>query len=439
MALQIRSEMKELSPIERELSIVVPGVEIAKELDRAYRELSGRVKMKGFRQGKIPRYVLEQYYKQDTEQQVMERVVGASFREAVRSHSIEPVANPQIQTAGEMLAGMDFSFSAKVEVKPVIEIKEYKGLKLVRTKYQVTDADIDKELKGLRERQAKVAPVEGRDVAQQGDIVETNWSGTVDGEHIKGLSGLSYAIEIGGGVFPYKEAEQALVGKKVGETFTTPVKLPDDYRVESARGKEAVLTFNILGLKQKTLPALDDEFAKDVADDVNSLDELKAKIRTDLEAVATRRSQAASNDAAVDALIEKNPFPVPESLVDRTAEQLVVDRLQQLPQQQAEMIWQSQSVRLKEDARPRAVRQVRVSLILEELVKKEGIEVTEADIDAHFEKMAADLNTTVKNVKSVYKKGRRTDELKSQLAAQRMLDKVIESASFEETTKGVYG
>ena len=423
---------------ERELSIIVPGTEVAKELDRAYKELGARVRMKGFRQGKIPRYVLEQYYKADTEQQVLERVVGAGFREAIKVHSIEPVANPEIKAATELLPGMDFTFSAKVEVKPAIEIKEYKGLKLVRTKYEVTDADVEKEITGLRERQAKVAPVEGRDTAQQGDIVETNWSGTVDGEHVKGLSGLSYAIEIGGGVFPYKDAEQALVGKKVGETFTVTVKIADDFRVESARGKDAVLTFNVLGLKSKTLPTLDDEFAKDVAEDVNTLAELRAKIKTELEKVAQRRTEGSQNDAAVDALIEKNPFTVPEALVDRTAENLVVERLQQLPPQQAEMLWQSQSTRLKEDARPRALRQVRISLILEELLKKEGIEVTDADLEAHYEKIAADMGTSVKSVKQVYKKGRRSDELKAQLGAQRVLDKVIESASWTDQTKGVY-
>jgi trigger factor len=159
----------------------------------------------------------------------------------------------------------------------------------------------------------------------------------------------------------------------------------------------------------------------------------------DLEQLAQRRTQSSTNDAAVDALIEKNPFDVPQSLVERTAEQIVVDRLQQLPPQQAEMLWKAQSVRMKEDARPKALKQVRISLILEELAKKEGIEVGEADIEAHFEKLATEVGTPVKNVKQVYRKGGRIDELKTQLRAQRMLDKVVESASFEEAEQGVYG
>lgn len=439
MALQIRSEMKQLSPVERELSVIVPGTEIAKELDRAYRELSMKVRLKGFRQGKVPRYVLEQYYKADTEQQVMEHVVGASFREAVKTHSIEPVANPQIKTAGELIPGMDFSYSAKVEVKPAIEIKEFAGLSLTRSRYEATDADVAKELDSLRERHAKVVAVEGRDTVQQGDLVETNWSGEVEGEHVKGMSGLSFMVEVGAGSFPFKEAEQALVGKKVGDNFTVDVKVPDDYRLTAVRGKDAKLTLKVLGLKQKTLPALDDELAKDISDEVESLEQLRTRIRTDLEAMAKSRTETETRNAVIEALIEKNPFDVPQSLVDRQAEQIAAERLNRLPQPQAEAIWQARGVQLKEDARPAALKQVRISLILEELVKREKIEITDADIDAHFEKIAAEVGSTVKNVKNVYKKGRRLDELRFQLSTSRMLDRIIEQAKFEDTVKPALG
>ncbi|OGQ13172.1 MAG: trigger factor [Deltaproteobacteria bacterium RBG_16_71_12] len=431
--------MKQLSPVERELSVVVPGTEIAKELDRAYRELSQKVRLKGFRQGKVPRYVLEQYYKADTEQRVLEHVVGASFREAVKSHSIEPVANPQIKTAGELIPGMDFAYSAKVEVKPVVEIKQFAGLELKRTRYEVTDADVDAELESLRERHAKVVAVEGRDTVQQGDLVETNWSGEVDGEHVKGLSGLSYVVEVGAGTFPFKEAEQALVGKKVDDNFTLDVKVPDDYRTEALRGKTARLTFKVLGLKHKTLPMLDDEFAKDLSDEVESLEQLRAKIRTDMGEMAKARTETETRNVVVEALIDKNPFDLPQALVTRAAEQIAAEKLNRLPQQQAEMLWQARGVQLKEDARPAAIKQVRMSLILEELVKREKVEISDADIEAHFEKVAAELGSTVKNVKNVYKKGRRMDELRFQLSTARMLERVIEQAKFEDTVKPALG
>jgi trigger factor len=435
MALQIRSEIKELSTVERELAIVVPGDAVAKELDRAYRELSGKVRLKGFRPGKIPRYVLEQYYKAETEKQVLEKVVNTSFRQAIKNHDVAPVNNPAIQAPSEIIAGMDFAYSAKVEVKPVIEIKSWKGLKLDKTVYTVGDKDVDSELSRLRESHAKVAPVEGRDTIQQGDLVETNWSGTVDGEPVKGLSGVAYVIEIGGGVFPYKEAEQALVGKKLGEDLSVDVRLPADFRVESLRDKTAVFKMRPLTIKEKTLPALDDEFAKDVSEELETLAQLKDKIRAEVEKVSEQRTKNQVRDAVIAAMIEQNPFEVPASLIDRQCEQLVVDRLQRLPQQQAEMVWQMQGQRLKEEARPQATKTVRISLLLEELVRQEDIKVTEAELEAHLEKMATELNTPLKTVKQVFAKDNRLDELEFQLATQKALDAVIQAASLTVTEK----
>jgi trigger factor len=435
MAMQIRSELKELSSVERQLSIVVPGAEVAKELDKAYRQLNGQVRIKGFRPGKVPRYVLEQYYKADTEQKVLERVVNVSFREAIQSHAIAPVANPHIEAPAALIAGMDFSYSAKVEVKPTIELKAVKGLKLKKTTYTVGDAEVDRELSRLRENHAKVAPVEGRDVVQQGDLVETNWMATVDGEPVKGLSGVAYVIEIGAGTFPYKEAEQALVGKKVGDDVTVDAKLPDDFRVEALRGKMASFKLRPLTLKSKTLPALDDEFAKDVSDKAETLAALKDMIKDEVAKVAETKSKNEARDAVITALIEGNPFEVPASLIDRQAEQIAVDRLQRLPQQQAEMLWAAQGQRMKEDARPTATRQVRISLILEEVVKAESITVTDAEMEEHFEKMAKELNSTVKVVRSVFAKDNRLEELQFQLSTQKALDKVIADSQWETESK----
>ncbi len=437
MALQIRSELKELSSVERQLSIVVPGDQVAKELDKAYRELNLKVRIKGFRPGKVPRQVLEQFYKNDTEQQVLERVVNNSFREAIKSHSISPVANPTIEAPSQLIAGMDFAYSAKVEIKPVIELKVMKGVKLKKTTYTVSDVDVDKELARLREGQAKVAPVEGRDLIQQGDLVETNWSGSVDGEPVKGLSGVAYVIEIGGGTFPYKDAEQHLVGKKLGEDLSVDVKLPDDFRIESHRGKTAVFRMRPLTLKSKTLPNIDDEFAKDVSEKVETLDQLKVMIKEEIAKVAEQKTKNEVRDAAISALIDQNPFDVPASLIDRQAEQIAVERLQRLPQQQAEMLWQAQGQRMKEDARPMAVRQVRISLLLEEIVKRENIAITETEIEEHFEKMAAELNTPLKTVKSVFAKGNRASELEFQLSTQKALDLVLADAAYETETKSL--
>jgi trigger factor len=435
--MQVRSEMKTTSTVERELSVVVPGDVVAKELDRAYRELSMKVKLKGFRPGKIPRYVLEQYYKADTEQQVLERVVRLSFAEASKSHALEPVANPSIEPKAALISGMDFSYNAKVEVKPAITVQVWKGLELQQTTYTAGDSDVQKELERLREAQARVAPVEGRTTVQQGDFVDIDWSGTVDGDHVKGLSGVSYTVEIGGSAFPYKDAEQALVGKSVGDKVTAQQTLPEAFPVAAQRGKTAAFTMSILRIKQKTLPNLDDEFAKDVGDDITSLAQLKERILEQLTAMAERKTKGELQDQAVTALIEKNPFDVPPALVARRAEEMVAERLQRMPEKQAEMMWQVQGERLKNEAKPQAERQVRISLLLEQLCKDESVSTTEAELEAHYEKLAADFNANVKTVKSVYAKNNRGAGLSFELMTQKMIDRVIGEAKKTPATKSI--
>ena len=169
MSLDIKSEVKELSKVERELAITIPGDVIAKELDRAYRTLSGQVRLKGFRKGKVPRKVLEQYYKADTESKVLERVVEKSYVEAVQEHDLTPVAQPEVQAPNQLISGMDYSYTAKVEVKPEFDLEKVEGLSIKKVIYTAGDDDVSEQLERLRKTMEEIQPVDGRDTIQQGD------------------------------------------------------------------------------------------------------------------------------------------------------------------------------------------------------------------------------------------------------------------------------
>ncbi len=431
MTLETRAQVKEISTVQRELSIVIPGDQVAKELDRAYRKLSQKVRLKGFRQGKVPRYVLEQYYKEQTEQDVLERIVGESYREAIESNKLTPVAPPEIQAQAELIPGMDFAYQATVEVKPAIELKKYKELELTKKAYTVADESVQRELDTIRERFVKVVPVEDRDTIQQGDLVQCNWSGTVEGEHVRGLGGVSYVVEVGGGRF-YPEAEQALVGKKLADGFEVEVTVPDDFRVEAARGKKALLSIRPEQIKRKEVPALDDELAKDVSDEFETLEDLKKNIKEGLERQAAARTKNEVRETALDVLIDENPFEVPNALVERHCEQLAADALSRLPEEQAQRIWAVQRQRLMEDARPRALKQVRAGLLLEAITAKEDISVSEEDVDNHLKKIAEEAGQPLKTLKNLYKSGRRRDQLKDQLATEKALDIILANAKISE-------
>lgn len=431
MALEIKTEIKELSTVERELAVVVPGAAVAKELDKAYRRLSGKVKLKGYRKGKVPRYVLEQYYKGDTEAEVLETLIGQSYRQALSEHALTPVADPKINATPELIAGMDYRYQARVEVKPEITVEQHKGLALVKKVYEVADDAVDKQLSIMRERQVQVTPVEDRDIIQQGDLVECNYSGSIDGENVRGLGGVSFVIEIGAGRF-FPEAEQALVGKKLDEKIEVDVAVPEDHRVEIARGKTATLNIKPMELKQKTLPDLDDEFAKDVSEEYETLDALKESIAKNLAEGAENRTKGELREAAVDVLIETNPFEVPAALVSRQAEQLAVEPLRRLPQEQAEQIWRSQHETMIDQARPRALRTVRAGLLLEKLTELEGIEVSDEAVDEKLKEISEQVGQPVRNIRKIYEKNNGLEEIRHQIATEQLLDLIIASAEVTE-------
>jgi trigger factor len=432
MALEIKSNIKELSSVEREIAVAIPGSAVAKELDRAYRKLGQQVRLKGYRPGKVPRYILEQYYKADTEAKVLEQILGQSYRQALSEHKLVPVAEPQLEASPELISGMDYNYSARVEIKPTIDSLEYEGLEVGKPPLAViNDKAIDEEINRMREQQVSVAPVEDRDVIQQGDLAECNFSGKIDGEHVKGLGGVSFVIEVGANRF-FPEAEQALVGKKVNEQFEVTVAVPEDHRVAAAQGKDAVLSIKPMEIKSRNLPDLNDEFAQDVSDDCKTVEELKEKIRQKMQDGATYEVEQAVRNNALDVLMETNQFELPNALIKGQAERMAMDQLSRLPQEQAEMIWESQHEKLIETATPRATRFVRSSLVLEKLVEVAGVEISDAELDEQLEKVAVQAGQSVKMVKQMYKKNRGLEELKNHLATEKALDLVVESAKIIE-------
>ena len=432
MAMEIKSNIKELSTVEREIAVAVPGDFVAKELDRAYRKLGQQVRLKGYRPGKVPRYILEKYYKEDTEAKVLEQILGQSYRLALTEHKLIPVAEPKLEASPELISGMDYKYSARVEIKPELGDLNFKGLAFTKPMIaEIDDAAIDREIETLREQQVSVVPVSDRETIQQGDLAECNFSGKIDGEHVKGLGGVSYVIEVGANRF-FPEAEQALVGKKINEQFEVTVSVPDDHRVAAAQGKDAVLSIKPMEIKSRVLPELNDEFAQDVSDDYKNVDDLKKGLRAQMTEAAKLQVDSVVRDRALDALMEANEFELPASLIKSQAERLAMDQLARLPQEQAQMIWDAQHEKMVEAATPRATRFVRSGLLLERLVEMEKVEVSDADMDEHLEKLAIQAGQSLKVVKNLYKKNRGLEELKVHLASEKALDLVIDQATISE-------
>lgn len=367
------SEMKELSSIERELSIVISSDAVNIETNKAYQRLGQKVRLKGFRQGKAPRQLLEQHYKADVERDVLDKLLKNSYKEALSTHGLEPVATPHIESPENFSFGRSFSFKAVVEVKPQVKVKKWKDLKLSITAIKVGDAEVDSTLESLRQQHSTISPVTDRDTIEQGDLVVCQYSGMVDGQHEKSLSNMNQTITVGSGHF-FPEIEQALVGHKVGDSVSVDVAIPPSFKQESLREKTAHMQVAVNSIKTRILPALDDDFAKDIADEYQTLGDLRAAILKSLETQKVEQEKIATLNGVVDALIEANPIELPPSLIKQQAEYDAYTTIAKFAPKKAKELFSAYGAELAKERMPDATKTVHISLICEAIAAEQNIE-----------------------------------------------------------------
>ncbi len=311
---EVRVEIVESGPVQRTLQVEVEAVRVRKAFDRAYHQLGRSAQVRGFRRGKVPRSVLEKLYGASVAEDLERSLVAETLPDAIELAQVTPISEPEIE--GEKPSvDRSFRYTARIEIKPIIELPELTGLPATLTRAGVADEDVERELAGLRDRNAPLLEEpEGTPVAE-GHHVEVDFQGRIDGEPFEGGSGKDVVIEIGTNrMIP--GFEEQLVGARPGEAREVRVQFPDDYQSEALRGKEALFTVQLKTLRRKQLPDLDDEFAKDLGP-FESLENLRERIRTDLLAARQREAQAALHRSLLDVLIERTSFEVPPGLVER--------------------------------------------------------------------------------------------------------------------------
>ncbi|HLT31288.1 MAG TPA: trigger factor [Myxococcaceae bacterium] len=395
----MKVQVETLSPIERKLSIEVEPAVVASELDRAYKALAKQVKVPGFRPGKAPRRILEQRFRRQIEDEVAERVIQRAWLEAVEQEKVPAVGSPSVIPGKLPHDGTAYTFEARVEVKPDVEAKDYEGLSLKKLDTEVKDSEVEERLEQLRQSRSTVEDVTDRDVAQKGDLAKVDYEATVDGEPFPGSNrkDATVSIEEGGvaeGNFPQLE------GLKVGETREFDAEFPADFGLESVAGKTAHFKVTLNSLKVRKLPELDDALAKDTGL-AETAEELRKKVREDLERARTSENEAAAREDLFKALIDKNPFQVPRSLVDRAIDMMLEGALRNMSSsgidvRQLNLDFNS----LRGELRPRAEQEVRGTLILEAIAKQEKIEATDADVDARIASMATEAGMDPEKLKS---------------------------------------
>lgn len=417
----VQSRLESLSPVVKKLSVELDPARVSTALDEAFRSLSRSVKMKGYRQGYVPRRLVEKVYGEDVRRDVAQKLVERSIGEAMQEHALKPVAPPRVEN-GDVKPGEPFKYVATVEVKPVVEPKDYEGLSAPSAKVEIADAQIDEELQRMREGMAQLVPVEGREVAELGDVAVVDSEGFVDGAPLKGSKREGSNLEIGEGSLLEGRTE-VLVGARIGELRDAAVTFPTDFSQPDLRGKEAQFKITLRGLKKRELPALDDAFAQDLGGEAKTLEDLKKTLRTDLEKQKRDTAEQEQRTKLLEALVEKNPIEAPPALIERNVDAMLQGMLEGFGRRGLDVSKLGINLdRIRQDLRSRAQLEVKGYLLLDAIADKEGLKVDEADLEAHFEKMANEMQQPVEKIKVAY---RRSQEAHEGLTARIRQDKAL--------------
>ncbi len=374
--------MSTIADCKRSVEIEIPLEEVEKTKERVTSSLRQRVRLPGFRPGKAPLSMIQSRFESDIRNEVLEMLLPQAFREKVEKDGFKVVGQPNISDL-KFEAGQPIHFKAEFEVAPEFEIAEYRGLEAKYEEPQVSDEEIDKRLESMRESKADYVNLDPRPI-QASDYVLV---------HLKTLDGVAESIDQDvqiqvSGEDTLPAFNEALIGMRPEETKQVDITYPEDYGQENLAGKTVKFELTPKTLRQKELPALDDEFARDLGD-YQTLDELKDAVRKSIFAEKQYRAQQVAKEEIIDKLVAGNPFPIPEAYVDRQIENQVRMQLNDLAGRGVDpntikLDW----AKVKETQAEKATRNVRASLLLEKIAEKEGIHANKDEVDAEVQRIA---------------------------------------------------
>ena len=399
MAVKCEEVEKNLS----KLTFEVSADDFEKAIDRVYNKNKSKFNIPGFRKGKAPKAVIIKYYtKAVFYDDALNDVLPEAYEAALKESGLDVVARPEFDVE-EIKDGEPVVFTALVTTKPEVKLGEYKGIKIEKVDYNVTDEDVDKEITATQQKNARIVSVDDR-AAEKGDITVIDFEGFVDDVAFEGGKGEDYELELGSDTF-IPGFEDQLIGAKPGDLIDVNVTFPEEYHAEELKGKPAVFKVKVNEVKVRELPELDDDFASEVSD-FDTFAEYKADVRKNLEEKAKENAEAQMQDAAVEKAVENAEFEVPEAMIDNQINNIVNDMAQRLSYQGMSldmyMQYTGQTIdTLKESYREQAVKQVNAGLVIEAIAAAEGIEVSPEEIELNLVDMSKKYNMELDKLKEL--------------------------------------
>jgi trigger factor len=423
----MKASVEEISSIKKKVSIEIPEDQVTQEVESFYKDLGKKAKIKGFRPGKVPRDILERYFKDYIKAEVIQKLIQDTYPQALSEANLQPVSPPVVDP-GEFENGKPFQYSAVIEVKPDIKLEGYTGLKIEGKKEEVKDEDVGERLKALQNLHANLKAISEARPIQAGDYVIIDYEASLDGKPLEGGKAIDFTVEVGSGQF-IPALEEKLIGLKSEEEKEIEVSFPEDYGYKKWAGKTISFHVKIKEIKEKILPPLDDEFAKDLGD-YASFEELKAKLRGEIEKEKELGLERQLKDKVVDQLLEANPFEVPDSLVEEQAKAMVSDTKLRLAAQG--VVLKNLGVseeKLQEDYKAMAQKQVKTFLILDKIAGQEGITVTDDEADDRLREMSEKMHQKFDVMKRYYEKNGLLPEVKDGIIRDKTLNFLLEKAN----------
>ena len=411
------------------LTIEVSAEELEGAIQKSYLRQRGKVNIPGFRKGKVPRQVMEKMFGVEVfYEDAANTLIPDAYAKAYDEADIDIVSQPSIEVT-QIEKGKPFIFTAEVAVRPEVKLGEYKGVEVDKFSNRVTAKEIDAKLEEERNKNARTVTVEDRAV-QKGDIATIDFEGFVDGVAFDGGKGENYDLEIGSNTF-IPGFEDQLIGVEAGKEVEVNVTFPEDYHEESLKGKPAVFKCTVHEIKAKELPELDDEFASEVSE-FDTLEELKADIKTKIKEQKNAEGKSAQQDQALDTIIAATEMGIPDAMVETEARQMVDSfgqRIQQqgLTMQQYMQFTGMDNEKMLEEMRPQALKRIQTRLVLEAIVAAENIVTSDERLDEEIAKMAEMYSMEADQLKS-YMGDTEKEQMKKDIAVEDAVQFILNNA-----------
>lgn len=412
------------------IDVEVEAEKVAAALDQAFKKVVAKVNVPGFRKGKVPRGIFESRFGVESlYQDAIDILLPDAYSEAVKENNLEPVDRPEIDVE-QFAKGESFKFKAKVIVKPEVQLGEYKGLEVPSAEVTVGEEEVAAELERLQQRHAELSVVD-EGAAQKGDITVIDFDGYLDGEQFEGGKSENYSLELGSGSF-IPGFEEQVEGMQIGDFKDIELTFPETYHAENLAGKAVVFKVKLHEIKRKTLPALDDEFAKDVSE-FDTLEEYKQDLVVKLKETKQKEAEQALEAAVVSKASEAAEVEVPEPMIVTEVDFMLRDFENRLKMQGMNMdlyyqfSGQDENV-LREQMRSDAQTRVRNNLVLSAIAQAEGIAATDEDITEELENLSKSYNRPAEELREIFTQNGNIDSLKEDVELRKTIKFLLENS-----------